>query len=557
MNDMKPFKFWSQSVLPLVYDDSLSYYEVLCKIVTYVNGLVENNNEIIKEVGDLTTLVNNFIEESDIPGVVKEELVKMIENGDLDEIIADALEEYEAEINQRINAVDLKVDNVKNRFDAVFYPVYPTDSVADIKAAIANHTAIKFTEGTYVFPVEQNYDAGISIPSNRIIWLDNAELKVEANALGAYEVLLIEDASNVYVYGGKITGDKLEHTGDGGEWGDCISVTGGTNVIIDNVTMSNGWGDGCEVYRSENLTFKNCLVVDNRRNGISVMSGNNIDIRDCTFKNNGGTAPGCGVDIETNDTNDNLGLVIVEDCKFFNTVGENSINAYSHSSCNVKLFNNMCDKGIATGTAVGVDDISAFFEVADCVCNHIYVGRGTVTSFTKYNNVSIRNFNGSYAVRAAYGDSCYNLYMNDIVIENSTCNFAFSCGTIYDSEVHIKIIKSGAYSWEGTLERSILDIVNTTTVTQHDYTNVTGTTTRYILDDTTPVNALNWEGIPIGTTIELINTSVSGKNMTGLGSMTLLYAGAHDTDHTFGPNSVTTMKRISSTFILFTYYKNS
>lgn len=29
-------------VLPLVYDDSLSYYEVLCKVVNKINEIIEN-----------------------------------------------------------------------------------------------------------------------------------------------------------------------------------------------------------------------------------------------------------------------------------------------------------------------------------------------------------------------------------------------------------------------------------------------------------------------------------------------------------------------------------
>ena len=46
--DLKPyntvgrFKFWCQKVLPTVYDNSLSYYEVLNKIVKYLNDLIEN-----------------------------------------------------------------------------------------------------------------------------------------------------------------------------------------------------------------------------------------------------------------------------------------------------------------------------------------------------------------------------------------------------------------------------------------------------------------------------------------------------------------------------------
>lgn len=50
---LKYFNFWCQKVLPLVYDDSLSYYEVLCKVVSYLNNMVKSENEIIEDVGQL------------------------------------------------------------------------------------------------------------------------------------------------------------------------------------------------------------------------------------------------------------------------------------------------------------------------------------------------------------------------------------------------------------------------------------------------------------------------------------------------------------------------
>ena len=42
--NLKPFKFWCQKVLPLVYDDSLSYYELLCKVVEYLNNIIKDMN---------------------------------------------------------------------------------------------------------------------------------------------------------------------------------------------------------------------------------------------------------------------------------------------------------------------------------------------------------------------------------------------------------------------------------------------------------------------------------------------------------------------------------
>lgn len=34
-------------VLPLVYDDSLSYYEVLCKVVNKINEIIENIDDTV------------------------------------------------------------------------------------------------------------------------------------------------------------------------------------------------------------------------------------------------------------------------------------------------------------------------------------------------------------------------------------------------------------------------------------------------------------------------------------------------------------------------------
>ena len=55
---MNPLKFIAHKILPLVYDESLSYYEVLCKVVAKVNeviefveaGLYENIREVISDL---------------------------------------------------------------------------------------------------------------------------------------------------------------------------------------------------------------------------------------------------------------------------------------------------------------------------------------------------------------------------------------------------------------------------------------------------------------------------------------------------------------------------
>ena len=48
-----PFKWWVQSVMPVVFDDSLSYYEVLAKLTKYIEGLTGDVQEIEKILGTI------------------------------------------------------------------------------------------------------------------------------------------------------------------------------------------------------------------------------------------------------------------------------------------------------------------------------------------------------------------------------------------------------------------------------------------------------------------------------------------------------------------------
>lgn len=52
-HNLEHFSFWCQKILPLVYDDSLSYYEILCKVVDYINKLIDDDKAIIDNVNEL------------------------------------------------------------------------------------------------------------------------------------------------------------------------------------------------------------------------------------------------------------------------------------------------------------------------------------------------------------------------------------------------------------------------------------------------------------------------------------------------------------------------
>ena len=54
-SEQKELRFWCQKVLPLVYDDSLSYNEVLNKDVSYINNSLEDLETLEQEVEELQT----------------------------------------------------------------------------------------------------------------------------------------------------------------------------------------------------------------------------------------------------------------------------------------------------------------------------------------------------------------------------------------------------------------------------------------------------------------------------------------------------------------------
>lgn len=90
-NSVQPFRFWCQKVLPLVYDDSLSYYELLCKVVDYLNKVIQDTNTL---AGDVTNLhsaftqlqqfVNDYFGSLDVQEEINNKLDELVNSGRLD-----------------------------------------------------------------------------------------------------------------------------------------------------------------------------------------------------------------------------------------------------------------------------------------------------------------------------------------------------------------------------------------------------------------------------------------------------------------------------------------
>ena len=73
-----PFRFWCQKVLPLVYDDSLSYYELLCKVVCKLNELAENQNNLSDEIKQVAADLDDF--KNQVPGMIEAKVQEWLDN---------------------------------------------------------------------------------------------------------------------------------------------------------------------------------------------------------------------------------------------------------------------------------------------------------------------------------------------------------------------------------------------------------------------------------------------------------------------------------------------
>lgn len=109
-SELQPFRFWCQTVLPAVYDDSLSYYELLNKVVAYLNEMGENVSALHTALAEYKawwdSLDIDVAEEVDkrisaeIGPTVERQLDKMAEDGTLSALIN---QDLFVSMNNRIN----------------------------------------------------------------------------------------------------------------------------------------------------------------------------------------------------------------------------------------------------------------------------------------------------------------------------------------------------------------------------------------------------------------------------------------------------------------------
>lgn len=114
---LQPFRYWCQKVLPLIYDDSLSYYELLCKVVDYLNKTMEDVETLNTDVNALHTAyenlqnyVNSYFDTLDVQEEINNKLDDLVRDGTLTKLISTYIDPLINEQNGKITVLEERMN---------------------------------------------------------------------------------------------------------------------------------------------------------------------------------------------------------------------------------------------------------------------------------------------------------------------------------------------------------------------------------------------------------------------------------------------------------------
>lgn len=165
--NISELKFWCQAVLPLVYDDSLSYYELLCKVVHKLNETIDLANKLNSEWNDIKgtalQLIIDYVNEQ-------------INNGTIGTIIEEATKEKFAELEKELNALSKTVTDNKTETDSSIESLNNTItsnySALSDKINVVNNSRKTFNFSGNTIIIGDSYGDGYTPDGNVTSWCE-------------------------------------------------------------------------------------------------------------------------------------------------------------------------------------------------------------------------------------------------------------------------------------------------------------------------------------------------------------------------------------------------
>ena len=441
MSELRPFRFWCQKVLPLVYDDSLSYYELLCKVVDYLNNTISDVNKLSEKFQTLYNYVHDYFTNLNVQEEINNKLDELVNTGRLDYIF-----------NQYIFYTTVKMFGAKG--DGV------TDDTEAFKQFISDPSTLKFIpEGNYVI--------------TESIIINNKYTKI----CGVGDKTTILNKSNSYAF--------------------ILSDTYKTTIESMQIYCENNDGiyfkdEGRQGFSSiKNISINNYI----RYGVLFSANGGYNSISDCNFNSNalsstpitdifiGGSSQTPGVNyvkilncnFECTETTTNRTNIVISqcnvcdilECDFANNLTDYciKINA-THGACtNINIYNNKfwyCKKCffISRPTTAGFNNLT--------IRDNLFSGQTTTEILTRsndetyyisgisfYNNVFNDNlpnlvsfFNLNYITNMSIGETFFN--SNTLTV--NTCKLSTFNNVSFSELPKINIIVKKAQTEIGLVE---------------------------------------------------------------------------------------------------------
>lgn len=159
--ELRPFRFWCQKVLPLVYDDTLSYYELLCKVVDYLNKTMEDVDHMntdmdtlysnfqqfqegtIRIYNELVAYVNAYFENLDVQEEINNKLDDMVTSGELVTILQPSIaDEVASWLDEHITPTTPAIDNTLSVAGAAADAKAAGDAITNLRALSVKNARI-------------------------------------------------------------------------------------------------------------------------------------------------------------------------------------------------------------------------------------------------------------------------------------------------------------------------------------------------------------------------------------------------------------------------------
>ncbi|MBU2996747.1 right-handed parallel beta-helix repeat-containing protein [Cellulophaga baltica] len=173
-----------------------------------------------------------------------------------------------------------------------------------------------------VSPIRVNY-----VSNKVIIFESGVVLKAKSGYYNSSNAQLFQLVSpeNVEIigYGAtfKMDRDEYQSYDPDGQWRNSLNITNGTNISVKGLTIDESGGDGVYIGDTNGdtngITLEDLTITNQSRDGISIIGGTNITIDNCSISGTKSNILGCGINFEPNNSSNKLKNIVIENSIFY------------------------------------------------------------------------------------------------------------------------------------------------------------------------------------------------------------------------------------------------